>query len=231
MYYGDINDETFLTRVLEQSQPSYILLTLTPDQYDESSYRYTYLQPLETLQRTLQRLPLSPLILFTSSTSIYGQNQGEWVDEGSDCNPSKFNGKILLEAELLLRNSTLNTCILRLSGLYDHRHRQQPNKSLKKRTPLQSRWVNRIHRDDVVSFIETLLQLSESGQRLAPLYLVSDSKPTPKYIAQELAESQPSAPLDKKKLPLAGRRCDNSLMLSTGYQLLYPDYRLSNSTE
>jgi len=57
-------------------------------------------------------------ILYISSTSVYGQNDGEWVDETSECRPESENGKVCLDAEDLLRDRVPDANILRLAGIY-----------------------------------------------------------------------------------------------------------------
>ncbi|MGB5810728.1 MAG: NAD-dependent epimerase/dehydratase family protein, partial [Polyangiales bacterium] len=96
----------------------YLFYTASADRRDEDSYRAIYVRALRDLIEALRETG-SPLrrVLFTSSTAVYGQSQGEWVDEESTTEPARFNGHIQLEAEAYVR-SLPGGMVLRLSGIY-----------------------------------------------------------------------------------------------------------------
>ena len=95
-----------------------LLVSVAPDQ--QSDYRSTYLR---TAERLLQHIAGSSVthILYTSSTSIYGDYSGEWVDEETEPRSETKEGLILLETEkvlLSLASSLLPVAILRLGELH-----------------------------------------------------------------------------------------------------------------
>ena len=82
------------------------------------SRREVYVQGL---QNVLAALPADTgRFLFVSSTSVYGNTRGGWVDENSPCQPGREAGRVLLVAEDALRHHALGpqSIILRLAGLY-----------------------------------------------------------------------------------------------------------------
>ena len=86
----------------------YLFYTASADRRDEDHYRSIYVDGLRNLLGRLQdaHCPLQR-ILFTSSTAVYGQSRGEWVDENSATEPLGFNGRILLEAEGIVRQAPI----------------------------------------------------------------------------------------------------------------------------
>ena len=85
-------------------ETDYIVFCLTPSSYDEAGYRQTY---VDCLSRVLNHYRQHPPkhFLFISSSSVYGQNQDEWVDESSATVPRSFSGRIIVEAEKMLSAS------------------------------------------------------------------------------------------------------------------------------
>ena len=88
--------------------------------------------------------------LHVSSTSVYGQEDGSWVDEDAPCQPTDTNGEIVLEAEQTLRRQRPDASILRFAGIYGP-GRLMRTASLLAGEPMRGdpdRWLNLIHRDD-----------------------------------------------------------------------------------
>ena len=204
-----------------------VVITLTPAEYSDVAYQTAYVETLRTLLPLWQRRPPG-LIVFVSSTSVYHQNDGGWVDETSETRPEGFAGRRLLEAEGLLRDSGLPSCVLRFAGIYG------PGRDLLLRQVRagkggSSDYTNRIHITDGAGFLAHLLQLSLRGEKPAPLYLVCDSDPAPGaavrlWLADRLGV--PAADLQPSTAERgANKRCSNRRLLATGYRLLYPSFR------
>jgi nucleoside-diphosphate-sugar epimerase len=98
-------------------------------------------------------------ILFTSSTSVYAQTNGEWITEESAAVPKHETGKILREAEdLILANRGI---VVRLGGIYGPGRSALLKKFLSGEAILdreKDRFVNQIHRDDAAEAIRLLLE-------------------------------------------------------------------------
>jgi nucleoside-diphosphate-sugar epimerase len=118
--------------------------------------------------------------IFISSTSVYGQDQGEWIDETSPCHPTKPNGQICREAEQLFQQffppGQTQAQILRLAGIYGPGRLLRRVSDLKAGKPIAGDpegWLNLIHAEDAVA---TILACEERGEPGA-VYLVSDDRP------------------------------------------------------
>lgn len=96
-------------------------------------------------------------VIFTGSTSVYAQENGEWVDENSPAEPSRETGRILLDAEdLALRAGGV---VARLGGIYGPGRSVYLRKFLEGSAVLEGgglRWSNQIHRDDAARALAIL---------------------------------------------------------------------------
>ena len=96
--------------------------------------------------------------IYLSSTGVYGQTDGDWVDETTACSPIRDGGKACLAAERLLQGSeklAAKTIILRLAGIYGPDRLPQAA-ILERGEPLQvaaDGHLNLIHVDDIVQVI------------------------------------------------------------------------------
>src|SRR5690554_2731637 len=82
-------------------QPAVIVLTLVPTEFSDQGYLQGYVEPVEALLKALNELAgdYRPLLVFVSSSSVYSEREGEWVDETTPEKPTSFSGKRLLQAE------------------------------------------------------------------------------------------------------------------------------------
>ncbi|MGS2722903.1 NAD(P)H-binding protein [Porticoccus sp. GXU_MW_L64] len=206
-----------------------VVVTMTPGQRSEAAYRNSYLKAVETLLQSAEANAIHPLVLFVSSTSVYGQNNGDWVDEGSPTEPGNYSGQVMLESERLLQNSGLPNCIVRFSGIYGPGRTGQLT-AVRKGKPLTCPlgWTNRIHSDDCAGVLAHLLEKHRSGDTLEPVYLASDYQPISQWQLRsflcDLLEQEAPAPPAMER-PASGKRCDNKLLLTSGYCFKYRDYR------
>ena len=95
-----------------------VFYTAAPAGHDEAAYRAVYLQGLGNLVRALERQPTPPRLIVTSSTAVYAQHSGEWVDEDSPTEPLRSGGRIVLEGERRAFASRLEVIVARLGGIY-----------------------------------------------------------------------------------------------------------------
>ncbi|MAZ90143.1 MAG: NAD(P)-dependent oxidoreductase [Cellvibrionaceae bacterium] len=225
---ADCTSRTELRQVLPE-QSDVIVVTMTPPERSDLGYQQAYVQVVDNLLHILESRSEKPrLILFVSSTSVYAQSQGEWIDEDSQAQPTSFSGKRLLEAEQRLRDSDFNTTIVRFSGIYGpgryrliqqvERGEDSPNDP-----PLFS---NRIHVQDCARVLKHLMA------KAAPqaLYLASDCSPTAlhdvkSWIAEalELANDRQSS-LTPSALR-ASKRIGNQRLLDSGFEFQYPTFQ------
>lgn len=222
---ANATDEMAMMTLLREGFDT-IVMTLTPAERSEAGYQRGYVRPCEVLVQSLQVLPKVPRqILFASSTAVYGQQQGEWVEEQSLTKPRRYNGEQLRKAESVLLDSGLPVTILRLAGIYGPGRQHLLKKVASGQAPLTDAWTNRIHAEDAAGFMAHLLDLSER-QLLAPVYLVSDGAPAPAAeVIRWLAEKMGVGTGEHQQVHNLNKRVSNRLMLATGYTLQYPDYR------
>src|SRR6185369_11478108 len=113
-----------------------------PEQRDEAAYRGLY---LDGLRRLLDRVQ-TPRIIFVSSTAVFAQDAGEWVDEDSPATADAFNGRVLRAAEGEL-SAHHQGIVLRLSGIYGP-GREAMLRRARTADAGRRHWTNRIHVDD-----------------------------------------------------------------------------------
>ena len=197
---------------------------LTPSQRDEAGYRDAYIHGLSHLMAALERQPSqAPRLIFVSSTAVYGQNAGDWVDEHSPTQPTGFNGQCLLEAEHRLTQYPGRSIRLRFAGIYGP-GREALIRRVKAGKPCQNqpiRYTNRIHSDDCVGILAHVGGLSNPD----PLYIGVDDYPCPQcevmdWLAKALKAERPP----RQGGGNAGRRCDNARLKASGYTLRYPSF-------
>jgi nucleoside-diphosphate-sugar epimerase len=126
---------------------------------------------LDALRRQTGRL------IYISTTGVYAQNDGQWIDEESDCKPTREAAKVALAAESLIRGHAFaeRAFILRLAGIYGpgripHRGDLVAGRAI---AAAPNDYVNLIYVDDAVSAILTV----EAQGTPPQTYLVSDGHP------------------------------------------------------
>ncbi|MDB5386342.1 MAG: Saccharopine dehydrogenase [Planctomycetaceae bacterium] len=162
-----------------------------------------------------------------SSTSVYGQRNGEWVDEQSPCTPAQANGQTCLAAERLLQRQSefdknepaITTNILRLSGIYGPGRLLSRVSALKSGEPLAGNpdaWLNLIHVDDAADAVIRC----ELAEEIPNTLLVSDDEPLRRRDYYSLlANLVGAAPprFSEDQIPVSdeprelNKRCRNSL--------------------
>jgi len=196
---------------------------------EDAAYEQAYVTGLHNLIVALR--PASPRLLFVSSTAVYAQQDGSWVDEGSATRPRHFSGRRLLQGEALARAAGVESCAVRLGGIYG------PGRSaLLERVrcgaapvaPGPPRYTNRIHRDDAAGVLSFLLDLP----KLPGCVLGVDCEPAPEavvigWLARCLGAPEPPALAPEPGSRRAGgnRRCSNRLLREAGFRFRYPSFR------
>ncbi len=190
--------------------------------YEKASGRSRQQVQLTGLQHVLARVANADRLVYISSSSVYGQSAGEWVDETSDCLPVQPGGVSCLETERWLmsaspdRANVAQANVLRLSGIYG------PERLLSRIETLQSgetlsgsgtEWLNLIHVDDAAAAV-IACELHGSPNQT---YLVSDDRPISRADYYGLLASLVGAPpprFDPGSSPSRGsgginKRCRN----------------------
>jgi len=197
-----------------------VIYTATPGERTPDGYRQAYVDGMQTL---LERVN-TPRLVMVSSTAVYGQDGGEWVDETSSTEPARFNGEILLQAERLARAA--GGIVVRFSGIYGPGREYLIDKvrsgpvACRRAPPV---WTNRIHADDCAAALAHLLGLEAPDA----LYLASDACPAPRWEVLEWLAGRlgVSGPVEQVDAAGQGKRVCAQRLSATGFALRYPDYR------
>ncbi|UTF58800.1 SDR family oxidoreductase [Gilvimarinus sp. DA14] len=216
---GDAADGQAMASVLQREFDA-IVLTLTPTGRGDEGYRRGYVEPCQVLVRALAGR--QPRVILVSSTSVYGQSDGQWLDEAAEAMPTRYNGERLLQAETVLAEAGLPLVVLRLAGIYGPGRTRLVQSVAEGKAKASPAYTNRIHADDAAGFMAWVLRMEQPDA----LYLVSDGEAPSKaevvnWLAEQLGVARP-APEDAENL---NKRIDNRRMLATGYQLQYCGYR------
>lgn len=207
----------------------FAMFSASADESSDDAYRRTYVNGLSNLLEALASSPTLKRLFFTSSTAVYAQSDGGWVDEASPTEPRHFSGKRTLEAEEVALGSALPATVLRCSGIYGPERTRlvEGVRTGALRIPPEDHFTNRIHRDDIVGAVMHLMQTNGDVDRL----LLSDDDPAPyteviAYLARRLGVPLPA--VDPEAPPRArggNKRCRNQRLHELGYELRFPSYR------
>lgn len=209
---------------------SAVIYAVSADHHTDPSYTAAYVTGLRNLLMAVQGSGQHPRVIFISSTGVYGQDEGEWVDEDSPVSTAHFSGKRLVQGEEIVSRYTGTGIVLRLSGIYGPGRTpiidQIRNGTAKyTRLPL---YTNRIHLDDCAGMLSHLMTIDEPER----LYLGSDDDPATRNEVLGWLASRIGSPLrddaiegESVERSRGSKRCRNQKIKDSGYQLKYPSYR------
>jgi nucleoside-diphosphate-sugar epimerase len=206
-----------------------VFYIVTPDAYVDAAYESAFVGGPENLLRALSSgATTAERFIFVSSTSVYAQSEGEWVDETSATDPPTFSGRRLLQGEQLVLAGPVRGVVVRFGGIYG-RGEGRLVRRVRDRSPCQQTpplYTNRIHRDDCISVLHHLLSLNDPQQ----VYLGVDNEPAPQCAVMDWIASEQDLPPPPRAAvggsrAKSNKRCRNTRLLSTGYHFLYPTYR------
>ncbi len=216
-------------RAITDFDAGHLVISFKPLSMDAAGYRAGFVEAAERLVEVLADLPPGR-IYFVSSTRVFAERDGGWVDEQSPRSRDDERALAMLEAERLLRELSPCTAVY-FSGLYGGAAGRLLARirrgQLSAAEP--ARYSNRIHRTDAAAVLAHLITLDREGTALAPGYISSDDEPAlqaevERWLARKLGvEEWRDAPAAASGL--ANKRCSNALLRATGLTLQYPDYR------
>ncbi len=212
-----------------------VLYAVGFDRNAEPSQRDVYVDGLANVLRQVGERVCR--VIYISSTSVYGQSSGEWIDERSATNPTRANGQICLQAEAVLRNILLTresdptTNVLRLAGIYGPGRLLQRIEALKSGAPLAGNpeaILNLIYVDDAAQSVLACEKRGETGET----YLICDDRPIRRREYYDKLAALAGAPQPVYAPALSGeihgdglnKRCSNRKMHERLHVVLqYPD--------
>ncbi|PIU39935.1 MAG: hypothetical protein COT00_04355 [Candidatus Omnitrophica bacterium CG07_land_8_20_14_0_80_50_8] len=223
-----------------------VVLSQAPSK-NSDTYHAVYYEAVENLVEALH-LKKPKRILMISSTSVYGQRNGSWVNEGTSPDdagyPSKeatARAKTLIETEELVLSGIVPAIVLRLGGIYGPRRNRlkaladvgaglpAKGKSASggKPAPTGQAFVNRIHVYDAVTAIRLLLEKGVPGE----IYIGVDNEPcTDNEFYSWAMENLPLKKCSGARAAHeihegSNKRCTNQKLKQLGWDLKYPTFR------
>ncbi|MEM9234359.1 MAG: SDR family oxidoreductase [Pseudomonadota bacterium] len=198
--------------------------------------------------RALKQLQSKTVLIYLSSSGVYGDHDGAWIDEDTVCTPTSRRGRQRLLAEQQWQDMAMRdnarSHLCRLSGIYGpgrnaveslQGETRGAKAGLSQRIIKPGQVFNRIHRDDIAGGLYALIMASGAPSILN----FADDEPSPPqdvitYAAGLLGiEPPPEVPFEEAELSPMGRSfyADNKrlrndrLKALPGFTLTYPDYR------
>lgn len=183
-------------------------------------------------------------VVLISTTGVYGDCDGEWVDEKSETNPQTDRGKRRLSSEQQWlewgSGNSISVSILRAPGIYANS--RIPKQRIAKRIPVVSPdecgFSNRVHADDLARACTLVMNKAVH----ADIFNATDGKPgkITEYLQAaasvlgmpplpEISMTQAKEELSEGMLSYLSesRKISNrKLIEELGYELLYPDFRV-----
>lgn len=191
------------------------------------SMRQVYVEGLTNVLKQLQDWPPHRFI-HISSTSVYGQTNGDWVDETAPTAPLSESGRVVLEAEQVLRSHVPDAIILRLAGIYGP-GRLLRSDALVNGKPLPGdpdRWLNLIHVDDAA----TAVLAGDERAGASGIYNIADGEPVRRaeffsFLAELLGAPPPRFGGEALSDPTNRRIANGRVLKEMGLRLKFPSYR------
>ncbi len=220
-------------REIEQVVPvvDVVVYTAAAGSRDEESYRRAYVDGVSALLETLAARSEPPRrVIFVSSTAVYGERGGEWVDETAPLAPRNFTGRNLVAGERRVLASPIPATVVRFAGIYGPGRRRMIERARAgaRCAGDPPKFTNRIHRDDCAGVLSHLVELAEG---CADTYIGVDDAPVEECEVLEWLASRIGAPAPQRVRGSgpgergAGKRCRNARLRASGYRFRYPTYR------
>ena len=209
----------------------YLLYCVAATQHDEPGYQAAYVDGLRHVLSWLAEHRQTPRrLFFVSSSSVYGQTEGDWVDETSPVTPSGFSGRLMLETEQLALSAPEPATVVRLTGIYGPGRERLAGQvregyQVASQPPL---YGNRIHADDAAGLLTFLLEADARGVGLDDCYIGVDDAPAPlhevvDWLRTYLGVTQRSQTQSIRRT--GSKRCSNARARALGWTPQYPTYR------
>ncbi|AHA28343.1 NAD-dependent epimerase/dehydratase family protein [Candidatus Liberibacter americanus] len=178
---------------------------------------------------------------YLSTTGVYGNREGQWVSENTPLNPISCSATRRFEAEkkwlLISKRLNIKLAILRLAGIYGPKRNPFINICKKNAVRIikKEQVFNRIRVEDVAKCVVFLMNKNIEG-----VFNISDDEPSPPQDvimeATSIMNIEPLIEIDFDKANIShmmrsfyadNKRVSNKKIKSIGFQLLYPNYRIS----
>ena len=226
---GDVADRDTLPAL--PGDLDIVVYSIASPVFSKEGYHDYYVKGLKNILKLLKGQ--SPKrIIFVSSSSVYHQMDGEWVDELSETSPTSFAGKEMLVAEQALLQSNFPGTVVRFTGIYGPGRTRMIEQARHGGycDPEPPVWTNRIHRDDCLGVLTLIINRALNDEPLDDLYLASDDEPATlfdvlEWMKDRIGDVDPDHDVGEVTRR-ANRRCSNKRLRNLGYEFLYPNYQV-----
>lgn len=205
-----------------------VVLCVAPDNRTDDAYRRAYLDIAEQAMSWLRQQPLKAHLWLVSSTSVYGQQEGEWVNENSPRLPKRSTARILVAAEDFWLQSGQPCTMLRPAGLYGPGREMLLEVAKDGRQIVEPHpvYTNRIEISDCARAIVHLLLRRQQGLVTENAYNLADLAPARYCEVIDFLQQQLDITADKQHIvERSSKRVSAGRLQQTGFNWHYPDYK------
>lgn len=204
-----------------------LVIIMTPSEYSEEGYLQAFVRAPLTLLEALGRQQPLPPVVFVSSSAVFGDLEGV-VDELTPPRPGRYNGKVLLAAEEEISTRSLST-VVRFTGIYGPGRYRQIDKAARLARGEESlpapQWTNRIHRDDCVGLLHSVVLGWLEGREMPPLVIGTDAVGGRNLDVLKWLADQQGLTLAVPDDQAAGKQVRSLYIQQGHYALQYPGYQ------
>lgn len=206
----------------------YVFYIVSANGYKDGAYYQAYVLGVKHILKALAGQNIKR-IFFISSSSVFGQSDGEWVTEDSPVDGKNFASKRLLEGEEAISSSEFASTIIRFGGIYGPGRTHLIDLVMEgKAHCMEGVYSNRIHSADCIGMMIHLMEMNKPEQ----LYIGVDNEPTPtcdvyEWLAEQLSVSniEHLEPTENSRMQRSNKRLSNEKIRSAGYEFKYPSFR------
>lgn len=218
------------------AETTHLVISIAPDEAGDPV--------LNAMRDTIAAMPKLVWIGYLSTVGVYGDHDGAWVSEETECRPVSRRSIQRREAEdawqSFAKSRGTPLAILRLSGIYGPGRNALVNleKGTAKRLIKPGQVFNRIHVEDIARALDFLAE-----QRADGIYNVTDDEPAPPQDVVEYAASlmkvdlPPAIDFETATIsPMArsfygeNKRVSNAKLKRAGFAFVHGDYRTALSS-
>lgn len=197
---------------------AYVLLS--PKQSSIEGYEQTYLNSVKPIVNALKQHPIQRVIV-VSSTRVYGQDQGEFIDDSSLILPHDRQGELLYAMEQSWQAAyPEQSVIVRPTGIYGTSVARMLKLAQNTVGYPKIHYSNRIHIDDLARFLAKMIHVKHPKKS----YIVTNNQPLPLHQVIQWFQQQLNLPeLTLQSQQLSGKRVYATHLQDMGFELKHPD--------
>jgi nucleoside-diphosphate-sugar epimerase len=197
-----------------------VYVLLSPKGSSKEAYQLTYLNSVPAIVSALEGHPVKRIIVL-SSTRVYGENQGEVVNDETPIHPQDSQGQILYDMERAYLKAFGKRCVIvRPSGIYGNSVVRLQKMAYQYQHYPNLHWSNRIHSQDLVRFLIQLLHVEHTDSS----YILTNNQPVYLHEILRWFQKQMFLPLLKVESDhVTGKRLYATRIKKLSFELKHQD--------